>query len=223
GVLIAPTSERTDLSLLHEHDVPYVLIDRKLRGRRADLVAVDNRSGAAMATTHLLEAGYERVACIAGPAKLSTGIDRQRGYEAALRAAGKSVDPAYVRRANFRVDGGREAAARLLELPEPPDALFVANNLMAAGAMQALVQLGVDIPGQIGIACFDDSPWAPLTAPPLTTVVQPTYDLGREATRLLLRRLEGWSGDPEVVTLPTSLRVRESSLGPRGRARQTRK
>ncbi|HEY8457404.1 MAG TPA: LacI family DNA-binding transcriptional regulator [Actinopolymorphaceae bacterium] len=215
GVVIAPASDRTDISLLRDHGVPAVTIDRRIHNVDVDSVVVDNFAGAKRAVIHLLEAGYERVACISGPAKLTTAVERRNGYVAALRESGRGVDRRYIRQADYRVEGGYQAALELLELTPPPDALFVANNLMAAGAMRALRERGLDVPEAIGVVGFDDSPWAPLMAPALTIVEQPTYRLGTEAARLLLRRLRDPSASTEAVVLATELRVRESSRRPR--------
>jgi LacI family transcriptional regulator len=214
GVIIAPASDRTDISVLRDHDVPVVTLDRRIRGAQVDSVVVDNYAGARQATSHLLGAGYWRIACISGPSKLTTATERRKGYAAALRAAGQEVDRRWVRQTDFRVEGGYVAAGELLDLAEPPDAFFVANNLMAAGAMRALRERGIDVPEKVGVVGFDDSPWAPLMAPALTIVEQPTYLLGTEAARLLRRRLADRSAAVEAVTLPTELRVRDSSRGP---------
>jgi LacI family transcriptional regulator len=211
GVIIAPASDRTDVSVLTGHHVPVVTIDRRIRGADVDTVVVDNYAGARHATAHLLAGGYRRVACISGPAKLTTAAERRKGYVGALREAGREVDRRYIRQTDYRIEGGHAAAADLFDLPEPPDALFVANNLMAAGAMRALRERGVDVPGSVGVVGFDDSPWAPLMAPALTIVEQPTYRLGAEAATLLLRRLRGETDAPQVITLPTRLCVRASS------------
>jgi LacI family transcriptional regulator len=217
GVIIAPATERTDLGVLTAHRVPVVTIDRRVGGATAlDAVVVDNRSGAEQATTHLLDNGYERVGCISGPSDVSTAEERRLGYLAALRATGHgALGERYVRRTDYRVAGGYAAACELLDLSPAPDAFFVGNSLMAAGAMRALVERGAKIPDQFGMVCFDDSPWAPLMAPALTTVEQPTYRLGQTAASLLLARLNGEAEAPELVTLATTLRIRESSRGPR--------
>ncbi|GAB3414733.1 LacI family DNA-binding transcriptional regulator [Flindersiella endophytica] len=216
GVIIAPATERTDLGVLQAHRVPVVTIDRRIGGVALDAVVVDNRSGAQHATNHLLDNGYERVACISGPADVSTAEERRLGYLAALEDRGHgAVGERYVRRTDYRVAGGYAAACELLDQSPAPDAFFVGNSLMAAGAMRALVERGAKIPDQFGMVCFDDSPWAPLMAPALTTVEQPTYQLGQTAASLLLDRLGGESAVPQLVTLATTLRIRESSKGPR--------
>lgn len=106
----------------------------------------------------------------------------------------------------------------LLDASEPPDAVFVANNLMTVGAVECLVDRGVDVPARCGIVGFDEIPWAHLVRPSLSTVAQPTYDLGRAAAVMLTERIADPAKAPSTVVLPTELRVRDSSSrspGPR--------
>ena len=105
----------------------------------------------------------------------------------------------------------------LLELGRRPDAVFVANHLMTVGALQAIDEAGLAVPHDIAIVGFDDTPWAPLMRPSLTTIAQPTYDVGAEAARLLLGRIDGYQGAVREVLLQPTLRVRASSMAhPRG-------
>src|SRR5579875_3551711 len=192
GVVLTPSGPRTDLGSLASSGTPVVLVDRKLPDQGADTVVVDNVLGATQAVAHLLAGGYQRVACITGPLSTTTGLQRYQGYARTLEQAGVPVHDRWVRVADFREAGGRAAMQELLALAEPPEAVFVANNLMT-------------------VVGFDDVPWASLLRPPLTTVAQPAYDLGLESARLLLSRLEGYSGAARLVTLAPTLRVRESS------------
>jgi LacI family transcriptional regulator len=223
GVIVAAVSRsRTDLSALERRSVPVVAVDRRPRGANVDAVMVDNEHGGEEATAHLLERGYRRVACITGPAGLSTSEERLAGYRAALRdfagerrpGGGPARPPsALIRYADFKVDGGREAMADLLAGPERPDAVFVANNLMAVGALQALREAGLT-PPQFGVLSFGDVPWARLVRPGLTTAELPSYDLGWTAAGLLQERIAGKERPPHTVVLRTVLRVRESTAGP---------
>jgi hypothetical protein len=120
-----------------------------------------------------------------------------------------------VRYGDFHEPGGRLAMAGLLALPVRPDAVFVANNLMTLGALGAIADAGLSVPDDIAVVGFDDSPWAPLLRPPLTTVAQPTYDLGAETARMLHQRIGGYRGSPRELILSPELRVRASSV-PRG-------
>jgi len=211
GLILTPSSERTDLSPLIHSGIPVVLADRTLPSGYADTVTVENVSGAYEAVSHLLSGGYKRIACITGPLQTTTGERRYVGYCKALAEAGRAVDEALVRVADFREAGGREAMRDLLEMRRRPDAVFVTNHLMAIGALQAIDQAGLVIPTDIAVVSFDDMSWSTLLRPPLTAVAQPAYDLGVESARLLLSRLEGYSGTPRLVTLSPTLVVRASS------------
>jgi LacI family transcriptional regulator len=194
--------------------MPVVAIDRQPHGVAVDTVLVDNVHGAESATAHLVDSGYRRIACITGPRRISTAVQRLRGYQQALRTAGRTVTEDMIRYADFREDGGYQAMASLLNAAEPPDAVFVANNLMTVGAVECLVDTGVVVPTRCGVVGFDDIPWAHLVRPSLSTVAQPTYDLGRAAASLLTERIANPAKAASTVTLRTTLRVRESSVRP---------
>jgi len=213
GVIITPSSEaETDLGPLLDRGVPVVAVDRRLTQHDVDTVVGDNVRGARLAIEHLLQSGCRRIACITGPTQTTTARERLEGYRQAITAAGLPVAEELVVVENFKEDGGYDGAQRLLRLPRPPDGLFVANNLMTVGAIEAIVDAGVEVPRQLLVVGFDDIPWARLTRPRLTTVHQPTYEMGRDAGTLLAARLSGDASPPRTVMLSPSLRVRESSL-----------
>ncbi len=222
GVILTPSGPRTDLTPLVEFGIPVVLTDRSLTGRQADSVVVDNVAGAYEAVSHLLAGGYKRVACITGPLSITTGYQRRAGYVKALEDAGRALDESLVRVSDFREPGGRLAMEELLGLSPRPDAVFVTNHLMTIGVLQAISQAKLVIPKDIAVVSFDDMPWASLLSPPLTAVAQPAYDLGLESARLLLNRIEGYTGAPRMVTLSPTLQIRESSL-PKRRATARRR
>ncbi|HEV7629210.1 MAG TPA: LacI family DNA-binding transcriptional regulator [Streptomyces sp.] len=216
GIIVAAASRKhTDLTPLTTRGIPVVAVDRRPRAAAVDAVMVDNQHGGEDATAHLLERGYERIACITGPAGASTSEDRLAGYRAAMRDAGAADDLTrdYARHADFRVDGGYAAMRELLALRTPPDAVFVANNLMTVGALQALREAGIE-PPDFGILSFGDIPWASLVQPPLTAVQLPSYDLGASAAALLQDRLAGSDKPLQTVVLRTVLQPRESTNGP---------
>lgn len=217
GVIVAAASrDRTDLSLLERRAMPVVAVDRRPRGANVDAVLVDNEHGGEEATLHLLRRGYRRVACVTGPAGASTSEERLAGYRAGLRHfLGAEPPPELVRHADFKVGGGHRAVAELLAAPEPPDAVFVANNLMTVGALQALREAGLG-PPEFGVVSFGDVPWAPLVRPSLTTVQLPSYDLGWTAAGLLQDRIGGRPRPLQTVVLRTVLQVRQSTSGPEG-------
>lgn len=210
GVILSPaSSSRTRIGELVHEEIPVVTIDRRIAAD-VDSVAVDNVAGARQAVEHLLKTGATRVGIIAGPADVSTAADRLEGYHAALRDAGIAPDPQLMVRGDFRADGGHRAAARLLDLPARPDALFAANNLMLIGTLDAMAERGLTAPADLLLAGFDEMSWAGF-APPLTLVEQPTYEIGRLATEMLLRRIAGDTAAAEHIVLEATLKVRASS------------
>lgn len=216
GIVVAAASRRhTDLSALAERGMPVVAVDRRPRAARVDAVMVDNQHGAEEATAHLVEQGYRRIACVTGPVGASTSEDRLAGFRAALRDAGVSDETirAYTRHADFRVEGGCTAMRELLALDTPPDAVFIANNLMTVGALRALHEAGIEPPG-FGVLSFGDVPWASLVRPSLSTVHLPAYDLGEAAASLLQERIAGSVKPLQTVVLRTSLEPRSSTAGP---------
>jgi len=213
GVIIALASDRSShVDALLERNMPVVAVDRHPRSgsELIDSVLVDNRGGAAAATEHLIAGGFRRIACITGPARASTASERLAGYKAAMRKAKRAIDPALIRQADYRHAGGYAAASELLRARRRPDAMFVANNLMTLGALQAIADLGLTVPHDVGLVGFDDAPWATLTTPPLTVVAQPTHEIGREAARLLISAHPDTSSR-HVVLAPTLI-VRGSSV-----------
>ncbi len=210
GVIISPASTRdTDVSPLLDLGIPVVAVDRRLRDA-ADTVLVDNERAAEEATEHLIDMGYRRVACITGPSQAMTAGERLAGYQRALHRRGLDVQPSLARHADFRERGGYEAMASLLA-DATPDAVFVANNLMTIGALECLVHHGIEVPREIGIVGFDEIPWADLVRPSLSTVAQPTYEMGKTAGQLLTTRRDSPGRPCETVVLRTTLNVRASS------------
>ena len=213
GVIFSPISEqKSDITPLLRHGQPVVTIDRRLRSASVDSVTVSNVRAADEATTHLLSEGYRRVACVIGPGYTSTYRDRLRGYRQALRRQGVAVDPELVAEGGLKEQGGYDATRHLLELASPPDAIFVTNSLLAIGALQCLADLGVTPGPELGLVSFDDMAWTRLVSPPLTTVAQPTYEVGQTAVTLLTKRAGSPGRRVQSVVLDTELRVRASSI-----------
>lgn len=212
GVILTPSGPATDLSSLAEAGIHVVLTDRSLPGHQADTVVADNLSGSLQAVQHLVDNGYKRIACITGPLSATTGSERLMGYRLALQQSGIAVDESLIGVGDFREEGGRDAMRALLAMRQRPDAVFVCNNRMTAGALEVIQEVGLAVPAEVGVVGYDEVSWAPLLRTALTTVSQPAYDLGHESARLLLSRLEGYSGAPRTVVLPTSLNIRASSV-----------
>ena len=213
GAIVTPTREQQRaLKLFQEHNIPIVAVDRKVKGGEVDAVLVDNQRGAREATEHLLANGYRRVGIISGPVTTTTGRERLAGYRQALQNAGLKPDPVFERLGSFKEESGRPLAHELLDLEQPVDALFVANNLMTLGALAALNERHRRIPEEVGIVGFDEMQWSALSAISLTTVTQPVYEIGSTAAQRLFQRLQnpGAFTRQEIVLAPT-LRVRDSS------------
>lgn len=199
--------------------VPTVVLDRRVPGLRSDLVTVDHRAGARLAVEHLLGLGHRRIAHVTGPSGVSSSKERLTGWEAALRAAGIEPDSGLVVRGDFLEDGGYAAGHALLERGVEFTAAFAANDLTAIGLMTSLTEAGLRVPADVSVVGFDGIHLAAYTAPPLTTVAQPIFDLGRRAAELLLERLIDGHTEPRTVVLGTKL-VERGSTGPVNKRRE---
>ena len=191
-------------------EMPVVTIDRVLEELDIDCVTSANEAGARKAVAHLVHHGYSSVGLVNGPDHFGVVRERESGYRLALRAAGIEPRPAWMSSGDFRIEGGYEAARAILSQPERPRALFVANFLMALGALQAIRELGLQIPQDVALMTFDDMPWGASMNPPLSTVAQPVRELGRTAAALLLERLADPSRAARKIVLETELVLRES-------------
>jgi LacI family transcriptional regulator, galactose operon repressor len=214
GILIAPVSDRSrdHLRRLSAFNVPFVLVDRTVRGIDADAVLGDSAEGAQRLVEHLLSLGHRRIGMIVESDDVSTARDRRIGYEAALQTAGIPAEQELVVRASVDPDGGHDGMRRLLTLDEPPTAVFTVNNLVAVGAIEAVRSAGLDVPDDVALVCFDDIEYASRLNPFLTVMEQPAETFGTLSTQLLLERIENRAPDrPRVVVLPAQFVVRRSS------------
>jgi LacI family transcriptional regulator len=213
GTVIAPVSDRSKshLERLARFGVPYVLVDRTVRGVEADAVVGDSEGGARGLVEHLISLGHRRIGFIVEGDEVSTARDRRRGYERALAAAEIPVDRALVVEAAVDPRGGADGMSRLLELDEPPTAVFTVNNLVAVGAIEAVRAAGLEVPEDIALVCFDDIEYASRLYPFLTAMEQPAESFGTLATQLLLERIAGrGSQRRRVVVLPPEFIIRRS-------------
>src|SRR5579872_348930 len=211
GIIFAPSSNEAGIYWeLIAAGISLVAISRIPRKWQIDTVSVANREGSRIATAHLIGLGHRRIALISGPAHISTAQERLLGYKQALAAADIQPERELIRFADFRQGGGYHAMMELLDQRDPPTAVFAGSNLMTLGALQAIHERKLRIPGDIAMVGFDDLPWAVSLNPPLTAVAQPAYEVGRSAARLLLDRLRDPNRPPRNVVLETSLIVRSS-------------
>jgi LacI family transcriptional regulator len=209
GLVIVPCS--SDQGYLREErrlGTQLVFVDRPARFIDADAVLSDNESGARTAVEHLLAQGHRRIALLGDRPGVFTASERRRGYLETLAAAGAVVEDR-LQRVGLTESGAAEMATReLLQAEKPPTALFAAQNLITLGAVRALRQLGMQ--HEVALVGFDDVTLADVVDPGITVIRQNPYEIGRRAAELLFARLEGHTGETEVVVLPTELVVRGS-------------
>lgn len=177
-------------------------------------ISIDDRAAAITAVDHLIAQGCQKIAHVSGKQGHSSALRRAEGYRAALTAAGHAVDPSLFRLGDFSVESGRAAMQSLLDQPNRPDAVFLASDEMAFGALQVLHARGVRVPEEVAVVGFDDVAMATWTQPPLTTIHYPMREMARKAGQLLLEQIAGQRVGDSPVIFPTHLVVRASSLRP---------
>ena len=174
-------------------------------------VGTTNWAGGLAATDHLASLGHQRIAAIAGPPDYLCSRARVDGYRSALDRAGVPFRPDYVRHGDFQHEGGFLRGRELLDLPEPPTAIFAGNDQQALGLYEAARQHGLRVPQDLSIVGFDDLPVARWVSPPLTTVRQPLAEMGRTAAAMLGDLIDGKPLRSRRVELSTELILREST------------
>jgi LacI family transcriptional regulator len=211
AILVLPSVLPNNLEELHRHKIPFVVVDHRSElGADTPSVSATNWAGGRAATEYLLSLGHRRIAVIGGGATVQCSIGRIAGYRSALEEAGVPIYPEYIRKGEFMQQTGYEQTCALLELPEPPTAIFAGSDLQAMGVYSALRARGIAIPDEISVVGFDDIPLAALVTPALTTVRQPLMEMGRVATTMLLHLIAQEPLDSMRVELATTLIVRES-------------
>jgi LacI family transcriptional regulator len=190
---------------------PVIVIGSPTKGTPTDAVRAHSRKGAAEAVRHLHANGRRRIALVNGPQHTAPGVSRRLGYFDGLRSCGLARDDALCEvAADFMIEPGRRATARLLERVTP-DAIFCANDLLAIGALSALREAGLDVPGDVALVGMDNTALAEVTWPTLTSVDLGSAERARIAAELLLERIEGQASEPRTVGVAPRLVVRASS------------
>lgn len=197
-----------------EAEIPFVMVDPvDTSHRRMVSVGSSNWAGAREAADHLITLGHHRIAWIGGPEASDAARDRFYGFNAALDAAGLTVDPSLVRVGQFDVATGSRYARELLEAPHPPTAIMAADDELAVGVLATAHELGVPVPERLSVTGFDDTPQAAWTTPPLTTVHQHLSDMGRMAVQAVTDMAAGKAPASRHVELATTMTIR-GSTGP---------
>jgi LacI family transcriptional regulator len=220
AILVLAHGQSERLDELRRRKIPFVVVDHRGElGPAVPSVGATNWAGGRAATEYLLSLGHRRIAIIAGWAALRCSQDRIAGYRYALEQAGIPIDADLIRPGEFRQHTGYEQTCALLELPQPPTAIFAGSDLQDMGVYAALRAHGLMVPNDISVVGFDDVSIATMVSPALTTVRQPLDEMGRVATTMLLRLIAGEPLDSMRVELVTSLIVRESCAPPHGPTR----
>lgn len=213
--IVVLTGRLSDQALrTYAKSLPVVVTGRKLKASGVYSLNFDNVGGARLAIEHLLALGHRRIACITGDQAHPDAVERLLGYRQSLERAGIAYDPGLVMAGQFHEQSGQVAMESLLDTRRRFTAVFASNDQMAFGAALALYRRGLRVPDDVSLVGFDDLGSANYAIPPLTTVHQPGYELGRIAAQAMLQLLAG--SKPDIAVPEPRLVVRESSARPRG-------
>lgn len=214
GVILTSTIDNPGIihERLKKYNVPCVLLDRTVKSMEYGAgVFADNEYAQYCACEYLISHGNRHIAFISGPADISTAKERIDGYASALVQYGIAFDRQLIRYGNYTMCSGYDAICDLCENKVPFTAVLAANDIMAIGAMKALREHGYSIPRDIELIGFDNIQFAEMTDPPLTTIQQPTYEMGREATKLLLMLIDGKIAPEKHIRLQPKLILRATT------------
>lgn len=210
GIILSPTRQGVEsLTVPSAINMPMVIIDRHVTHLEVDNVLIDNLQSAQTLTNHLIERGHRRIGGIFGMSS-TTGRERREGFMRALKD--NNIKPAtdLIKYTNPREDDGFKTAMKLLQLDNRPEAILTSNSLLAAGVFMAIRESKIAIPDEIALVSFDDPIWAKLVEPAITVIEQPTYEIGRTAAELLIKRIQDPTRSHREVVLKTKLIVRQS-------------
>ncbi|HZW39408.1 MAG TPA: LacI family DNA-binding transcriptional regulator [Ignavibacteriaceae bacterium] len=198
-IVMIPAVNQQVKELIEGSRVPVVIINAKNEIDNVDTVSIDNYQGAYSITNYLIKnSGYKKIAIIKGPAQNNDALERFEGYLSALTDNNIEVNDNWIIEGDFTMKGGELACSRLLTLSDRPDAIFACNDIMAIGCYKVINNLGLNIPDDIGVAGFDHINLSEFILPHLTTVHVPKEELGTEAGKLLIDRIE--KGDTKEIT-----------------------
>ena len=211
-ILVAAGDSTANFQKLQERNIPTVMVDRNSPSVNTDSVQIDNAIHGESATSHLIDLGHKKIACITGPRDVTPSFDRVDGYKRSLKLNDIPVRDEYIVRGDFKPHGGYLAACKLLDIDDPPTAIFACNDLMALGAMHAAAERNINIPRQLSIVGFDDIYLSTYSNPPLTTMKQPRLEMGEEAVNALVLRMKNPDRSARSILLQAELVVRSSTM-----------
>ncbi|HEX8095655.1 LacI family DNA-binding transcriptional regulator, partial [Jatrophihabitans sp.] len=208
AILVTPTI--VDVN----YGAPIVAVDPHTGTSDTPTIDADNLRGAHLATEHLIDLGHKRIAMLTGRQDLESSVLRERGYRQAMRKAGLDIDERLIQPGEYHFDPSRDSARTMLSLPEPPTAIFAANDTSALATLAVAAELGIRVPQDLSVVGFDNIPESALNVPALTTVEQPIRLMGQRAVEMLIELIEGRTLERTHVTLDTRLVVRASTSAP---------
>ena len=210
-ILISPKISTNYLKILEERNLPVVLVDNDSPGNGMDVIMVDNFRGGELAAEHLLSLGHTRIACVSGPFMYNPSFDRVKGFQAYLAEHNNKMPDEYIQKGNFDVYSGVDCANTLLELPDPPTAIFACNDMMAMGVIQSAAKHGLQVPEDLSVIGFDDISMAEYYVPPLTTIRQPMHEIGSESLNAMMESINNPNKSYKKITLDVQLIKRDST------------
>jgi len=211
-ILVAAGDSTANFLKLQERHLPTVMVDRNTPSVNTDSVQIDNAIYGEVATAHLIKQGHKKIACITGPREVTPSFDRVDGYKKALKLANIPVREDYIVKGDFKPHGGYLAACRLLDVADPPTAIFACNDLMAYGVIHAATERKIHVPEHLSIVGFDDIYLSTYSNPPLTTIKQPRLEMGDEAVNALVLRMKNPERPARSILLNAELVVRSSTM-----------
>ncbi|MCF6093790.1 LacI family transcriptional regulator [Microaerobacter geothermalis] len=212
GIIIAGEVNSKYMSNIIANGTPIVVVDGRMEDSPVHSIYTNNRFGGKLAVHHLVSQGYKQIAHIRGPIGTSSADDRYEAYKEALEELKIPYQSILVQPGDFRAESGYEAMKRLLALANPPDAVFAANDLMALGALEAIAEAELNVPGDIGVVGFDGIPLTKVVQPKLTTIQQPIYEMGVLAAESLIKHIHQPTLEKKNIVLEPSLIIRKTSL-----------
>ncbi|PLR78472.1 LacI family transcriptional regulator [Bacillus sp. V3-13] len=204
---------RSNQQMLEEiaEEYPIVLACEYFEGSKLPTVSIDNVSSARKATEHLISLNHTRIAHISGPLNVVVGRDRLKGFQQAMIQHSLPVESYLIQEGDFSYESGFNLMMKFLALENPPTAVFAGNDEMAMGAIKAVKSKGLSVPEDISVVGFDDIKFASIFEPALTTISQPTYDIGKRAMKLLLQLINSDELEKQQYMLSDKLVIRDSS------------
>lgn len=220
GVILTPATDekiiesdshnKEFIQLVNALKVPVVLLDRDIDYTDWDGIFIDNNKGAFDAVTALIEAGHEKIAVITGDLKLKIGRERLKGYKKAFEYHGIEIDERYIFEGDFTTDTAYELSKRIINMEEPPTAVFTSNNLSNLGFLKAVFEAGLKIPEDIAFVGFDNVPLVDIFNINLTVVDRDAVKMGRMAMELLIKRLNNPANEKERIIIAPNLKLKGS-------------